>query len=59
MGGVKIHRKPNYLILFNYFRVCGGDEGSETQLQPWSIMLLNNCYYLSNVSYCVCLLPSV
>jgi hypothetical protein len=20
MGGVKIHRKPNYLILFNYFR---------------------------------------
>jgi hypothetical protein len=30
MGDVKIHRKPNYLILFNYFRVCGGDEGIRT-----------------------------
>jgi|FLOH01.1.fsa_nt_gi hypothetical protein len=27
MGDVKIHHRPNYLILFNYFKVCGGDEG--------------------------------
>jgi hypothetical protein len=33
MGDVKIHRKPNYLILFNYFRVCGGDEVRLCQFQ--------------------------
>jgi hypothetical protein len=26
MGDVKSQHKPNYLILFNYFKVCGGDE---------------------------------
>jgi hypothetical protein len=33
MGDVKIKHKPNYLILFNYFRVCGGDEVPRTMLR--------------------------
>ena len=30
MGDVISHYGPNYLILYNYFGVCGGDEGIRT-----------------------------